>query len=283
MSDLNDKSGTWHYGLIARWWAEFNVPEPDELAYYRAAIERFGQPALDLACGTGRLLVPLLEAGLDVDGVDISPDMLALAREAAGRKGLRTTLTAQAMHELDLPRTYGTIYICDSFGIGGRRDHDLETLERIRRQLAPGGGLVFSVQMPYDGLDAARWARWLPGGRTEIPRPWPAAAQSPENRRRTVDGDEIELISRLGAMDPLGQVERLEMRARLWHDGVVVQEEERSLLSNIYFAQEIVGMLAAAGFDEVTIEGRYNNRPATADDGTLVYIARASEAPAPPS
>jgi SAM-dependent methyltransferase len=60
-----DDSGTWHHGLIARYWAEFNEPEPAELAWYRAAIERFGQAALDLACGTGRLLLPLVAAGLD--------------------------------------------------------------------------------------------------------------------------------------------------------------------------------------------------------------------------
>ena len=47
---------TWHYGLMARWWAEFIVAEPAELAYYQAAIERSGQPALDLGCGAGRLL-----------------------------------------------------------------------------------------------------------------------------------------------------------------------------------------------------------------------------------
>src|SRR5437762_6224243 len=44
---------TWHHGLVARWWAEFNPPEADELAYYRNAIEHFGEPALDLACGVG--------------------------------------------------------------------------------------------------------------------------------------------------------------------------------------------------------------------------------------
>jgi SAM-dependent methyltransferase len=271
---VTDESGTWHYGLIARWWAEFNEAEPDELAYYRAAIERFGQPALDLACGTGRLLIPLRAAGLEVDGVDISPDMLALAETRAGREGLRLRLTAQAMHELDLPRTYGTIYICDSFGIGGRRDHDLETLRRIHRHLAPGGALVFSLELPYDGRDETTWARWLAGRRTDIPRPWPKEAESAGNRRRTADGDEIELISRLGALDPLGQVERLEMRARLWHDGAVVAEEEHSLLASLYFAQEIVGMLERTGFDDVVIEDPYTGRPASGDDGTVVFVAR---------
>jgi hypothetical protein len=81
-------------------------------------------------------------------------------------------------------------------------------------------------------------------------------------------------MNRLGAMDPLGQVERLEIRARLWHDGVVVAEEERSLLSSIYFAQEVVGMLGYAGFVDVAVEGRYNGRPATADDSWVVFVAR---------
>jgi SAM-dependent methyltransferase len=276
MTGPAEPSGTWHYGLIARWWAEFNEADPHELAYYRAAIERFGQPALDLACGTGRLLVPLLAAGLDVDGVDISSDMLALAGTKAERGGLEARLTLSAMHDLDLPRTYGTVYICDSFGIGGRRDRDLETLRRVHRHLKPGGGLVFSVELPYDGRDEASWGRWLAGHRGGIPRPWPAQVESPDDRRRTADGDEIELVSRLGALDPLGQIERLEMRARLFRDGVMVAEEMGSLLACLYFAQEIVGMLHEAGFDDMEIEGRYNGRPATADDGTVVFVARRS-------
>ena len=77
---------TWHYGLVARWWAEFNLDGP-EIDFFRPFVEA-GQPALDAACGTGRLLVPYLQAGLDVDGCDISPDMLARARERAVRERL---------------------------------------------------------------------------------------------------------------------------------------------------------------------------------------------------
>ena len=64
---------TWHHGLMARWWAEFASGGP-EIDFFRRYVEA-GQPALDLACGTGRLLVPFVEAGLDVDGVDVSADM----------------------------------------------------------------------------------------------------------------------------------------------------------------------------------------------------------------
>ncbi len=116
----SDDPGTWHFGLIARWWAEFNVPEAAEVAYYGAAIRRYGQPALDLGCGTGRILLPLLAEGLDVDGVDISPDMVAYAASRAQAGGHAPHLVAQALHELDLPRRYRTIYVCGVFGLGWR-------------------------------------------------------------------------------------------------------------------------------------------------------------------
>ena len=108
---MNEQPQTWHYGLVARWWAEFNAPDPAERAFYRGIIERNGQPVLDLGCGAGRLLLPLLSTGLDVDGCDISPDMLAFCREGAAKQGVTAILYQQAMHDLELPRRYQTIFI----------------------------------------------------------------------------------------------------------------------------------------------------------------------------
>lgn len=267
---VKNETGTWHYGLIARYWAEFNVAEPAELAYYRSAIERFGQPALDLACGTGRLLLPLLAHGLDVDGADMSTDMLALCEERGRREGLSPMLHAQAMHDLDVARRYRTIYICDSFGIGGRRDRDLETLRRVRRHLEPAGALVFSLEMPFNDRDEAAWVRWLPGHRADIPVEWPEAGE----RRRAADGDDYELVGRLADLDPLEMRHTLETRARLWHDGAIVAEEFGRLDESLYFVPEILLMLGVAGFGDVTVEGRYTGRPAKPEDGTVVFVAR---------
>jgi len=85
---------TWHHGLVAKWWSEFNHDGP-EIAYFQGFIENGGEPALDLGCGTGRLLLPYLRAGLDVDGCDVSADMLALCSEEATREGLSPTLYEQ--------------------------------------------------------------------------------------------------------------------------------------------------------------------------------------------
>jgi SAM-dependent methyltransferase len=102
---MPDTPKTWHYGLVARWWAEFNE-DGREIGYFQKYVER-GQPALDVACGTGRLLIPYLRAGLDVDGCDVSPDMIALCREKAEREGLSSTLFVQPMHELNPPGDSG--------------------------------------------------------------------------------------------------------------------------------------------------------------------------------
>src|SRR6478752_1281003 len=76
----DDTPQTWHYGVVARWWSEFNQTGP-EIAYFQRFIEDDGQPALDAACGTGRLLVPYLRDGLGVDGCDISGGRLVLDNE----------------------------------------------------------------------------------------------------------------------------------------------------------------------------------------------------------
>jgi SAM-dependent methyltransferase len=166
---MTNQPQTWHYGLVAQWWAEFNVATPTELAFYQGCIARFGQPALDLACGTGRLLIPLLQAGLDVDGCDLSADMLAYCRTKAAQARLAPQLYAQAMHALDLPRQYRTIYICDSFDIGGQRQQDAEALRRCYQALAPGGALVFNHYLPYAATPW--WPYWLPEQRPQFPLP----------------------------------------------------------------------------------------------------------------
>jgi SAM-dependent methyltransferase len=257
---------TWHYGLIARWWAEFNVDGP-EIEFFRPFVEA-GQPALDVACGTGRLLIPWLQAGLDVDGCDISPDMLALCRERAEREHLDPPrLHAQAVHELDLPRRYRTIVFCGGFGLGGSREQDAEGLRRLYEQLEPGGLLVLDNEVPY--ADKHMWPRWTREGREELPRPWRAGGA----RRIASDGAEYELRSRLVALDPLSQHATLEMRASMRRDGELVAEEEHVLEMTLYFTHELGLLLERAGFVDVVLRAGYEDRAPTGDDDVVVFVA----------
>jgi SAM-dependent methyltransferase len=263
-------SGTWHHGLVARWWGEFvTEPEPEELAYFRASVKKFGEPVLDAGCGSGRILVPLLADGFDVDGCDISADMLAQAQAHAFRAGFTPRLVVQPMHELELGRTYRTLYMCGAFGIGGTRAQDREALRRAYRHLEPGGALLITNhELPYATSDA-RWARWIPGARDGVVREW----QTEGDRRKTSDGDEIEWLSRPSELDPLEQRLTLDVRIRLWHVGEIAKEEAYSLTENLYFAQEILLLLDETGFRDVAVEGGYTGRRANANDGMVAFTA----------
>jgi SAM-dependent methyltransferase len=258
---------TWHYGLIADYWAEFNDDfRAFEIPYFQRYVER-GQPALDVACGTGRVLIPLLRAGLDVDGCDVSEDMVARCREKAEREGLEPTLWAQPMHELDPPRKYQTIYVCGAFGLGSTREQDAQALRRFRACLEPGGTLLIDTEMPYADADA--WLHWLRDKRAELPKP----RHEPRERKRASDGSEYALAARLVDLDPVEQLLTYEMRAQRWREGQLEAEETRPLTTRLYLKNELVLMLEAAGFATVKVQGDHNDASASPDDDFLVFVA----------
>ena len=260
---------TWHYGLIAEYWAEFNDDfRAFEIPYFQRYVERGGGPALDVACGTGRVLIPLLRAGLDVDGCDVSEDMVARCREKAGRDGLSPTLWAEPMHELDPPRKYKTIYVCGAFGLGSTREQDARALRRFHECLEPGGTLLVDIEVPY--ADTPQWPYWTREKRAELPKP----PREETERKRASDGSEYALSGRLLELDPLEQRVTLEMRAQRWREGELEAEETRALTIGLYFKNELLLMLEHAGFADIEVQGDHNDAPATSDDDFIVFIAK---------
>jgi SAM-dependent methyltransferase len=267
---MADGTQTWHYGLVAQWWAEFNEEGP-EIAYFRQFVEGDGQPALDVACGTGRLLLPYLRAGLDVDGCDVSADMIALCAEKAAREGLVPRLFVQPMHALDLPRRYRTIFVCGAFGLGSTRDEDVAALARFHDLLEPGGRLALDNEVPY--ANARQWRHWIAEERRSLPRDFDGAG----TRRRASDGAEYVLRSRLVELDPLAQRATAEMQAERWRDGELEAEERHTLTMNLYFRNELLMMLERAGFTDVVVHGDHTAAAATGDSEFLVFVGRKPE------
>ena len=265
---------TWHHGLVATWWAEFNDDfRPHEIPYFRRHVERDGQPALDVACGTGRLLLPYLRAGLDIDGCDISADMVEHCRAKAAGEGLSPALFVQAMHEIDPPRTYRTVFVCGAFGLGSTRAQDVEALSRLHDALQPGGTLLLDIEAPY--ADAKQWRYWTSEGRRTLPEELPP----PRERRLASDGGEYTLRARVLGLDPLEQRVTLGMHAERWRDGELEAEEDRTLTINLYFRNELLLLLEQAGFADVRIEGDHNDLPPTPDDEFLVFVATKDDRP----
>lgn len=257
----------WHHGLVARDWAEFSTDGGPEAAYFRGLIERSGQPALDVGCGTGRLLLPYLQAGLDVDGCDASQDMLAQCEARAKREGLSPRLYPQALHELDLPRRYWTIFACGVIGLGGERRLTMQGMQRCYEHLRPGGTFAFDLAVRWN--DPPAWLSRLPENRRSLPEEWPSSTE----RKLLADGSELEMAARTVAVDPLEESQIRQLRARLWRNGELVEEQVHTQRYEEYGKNELVLMLEHAGFGDIRLFGDFRDEPATADHGELIFVA----------
>jgi SAM-dependent methyltransferase len=253
---------TWHHGLIARWWANFNLDGP-EIAFFRSYVAS-GQPALDVGCGSGRLLVPWVADGLDVDGVDASADMIEACRVAARTAGCQPDLYVQPTHLLDLPRRYRAIISCGAFGLGGSRADDTEGLRRLRAHLLPGG--VLALDYEVGEFDNDRWQRWRPRPADETPPPSQA-------RRLAPDGFHYALRHRIVAVDLAERSVTRELTAWQWQGDELVAHETHALVANVYSSNEIVALLGTVGFTDVHVLGGYHGGAPTELDGFHVFVA----------
>ncbi len=260
----SNEAVTWHHGLIARWWANFNLEGP-EIEFFRTFVEA-GQPALDVGCGSGRLLVPWLVDGLDVDGVDASADMIEVCRTAARAVGVEPTLNVQPTHRLDLARRYRTIVACGSFALGGTRADDVEGLRRLRAHLLPGGALALDYEVGE--FDDDRWRRWRPRPADESPPPSHA-------RRLAPDGFCYSLRHRILGVDMSERAVTRELQAWQWEGDELVAHEAHTLVANVYSSDEIVASLASVGFADVRVLGGYHGGAPTELDAFHVFVATA--------
>jgi SAM-dependent methyltransferase len=136
-----------------------------------SGLRETGGPVLELACGTGRIALVLVERGFDIIGIDISHGMLALARCKAATLPAplqeRLTLVNQDMGALNLGRRFGLVFVpARSFQHLLTIDLQRRSLESIRRHLEPTGRLALHLFDPR--LDLLIDANTAPPGLSGI-------------------------------------------------------------------------------------------------------------------
>ncbi|WP_297109372.1 class I SAM-dependent methyltransferase [Tessaracoccus sp.] len=133
------EAADFYTGLVAELYEPLRGSAPDP-AEYIALVRRFGEPALELGCGGGDPLIVLRRAGLDVEGVDSSPDILKVCRAKAHAAGVDVTLHAQRMEDLSLGRWFPLIFLAGpTVNLLTDDATVLRALSRIAEHLAPGG------------------------------------------------------------------------------------------------------------------------------------------------
>lgn len=249
-------------GLAAEVWDPSGGDEPQkDHGYLKRVIEKNGGPALDVGCGTGRLLLRYRSAGLDVDGLDTSADMLTFCREKAASLGLEVNLYEQSMHELDLPRRYRTIFIpCGTFCLLIHREDAIQALERMHQHLQPGGELVFNLFWEY-GPGGLFWNQ--PDGK------WHRMFYS-----QLPDGKLVFQYIQTEKIDRVEQQYFGRRRYQLVSEGQVIKEEVFPSYERLYGKHEIKLMLEQTGFGEVVITGDWTAEPFREGHGVMVIHGR---------
>jgi SAM-dependent methyltransferase len=238
---LNGSLAEYEYrGLKAASWDLFlgQTPVWEDTFFFREQVARFGQPALELGCGTGRLLLAYLGDGFDIDGVDNSPEMLDICREKATQLGLRPNLYRQAMQSLDLPRRYKSIIVpAGSFQLITNPAQARQALRRIVDHLLSGGGLAMRFML-----------LWQPGDPQQ--RDWRLLGDA----IRPEDGAQVRWWQR-ARRDVVQQLEHTEDRLEVLLRGQVTDTERylQSPAARWYTRGQALALFKEAGLTDVRL------------------------------
>jgi ubiquinone/menaquinone biosynthesis C-methylase UbiE len=255
-----------YFGLAAEtydmWFSGESFEDQD---YYRRRIQEVPGVALEVGCGTGRLLIHYLKLGLNVEGVDNSDAMLKICERKAEQQGLNPILYKQYMQELDLPHRYNTIYIpFGSFMLVTNRGEAFEALNRFVRHLAPGGQLIITTYLSWGE------SRFIPV------KDLPAQQQKTWTLRRvgkrSSDGALI-VVQQSVVNDYIEQIQRGLYRYEAFLDGELIQTFLQPMNIRWYSKYELALMLEKVGLHDTSICGDYTDQEASEAHSVFVYRA----------
>ena len=110
----------------------------------KEALEQEKNLVVELGCGTGSFTMVMAKKGYDIMGIDLSPEMLDIARRKSSKAGLDIMFLEQDMRELDLYCTTGTVVsVCDSINYLLEDEDVVETFKLVNNFLFPKGIFIF--------------------------------------------------------------------------------------------------------------------------------------------
>jgi SAM-dependent methyltransferase len=234
-----------------------------DVAFYRDAARDFGDPVLELGCGTGRVTMALAEAGKRVTGVDLSERMLERAVQKRAKLGVesreRVHLVQGDMAKFDLGEKFRLVIIpFRAFQHLLEVQQQVDCLKCVQKHLAPGGHLVLDVFQ----TDAERMHDPVHHRETLVAE------------YKTADGRQVKISERVAAFHRAKQRNDVEMIFSIVHSGGRKERLVFAWTLRYFFRYEIEHLLARCGF---RVTGQYGNfdRSALSDlSPEMIFVAQ---------
>ncbi|NEZ40223.1 class I SAM-dependent DNA methyltransferase [Paenibacillus alvei] len=210
---------------------------------------------LDLACGTGRLTLPVAEAGYSVIGVDLHEGMLEQARAKAS-----PAFDIQWIHQ-DLTTLNLQCKAPLAYMVGNSFQHFLTNelqnrlLQSVHNQLADTGIFIFDMRFPTTD---------------ELLQP------QEEEYWRTIQLDsQLHCdVYTIAAYDPLAQIQHYTTIRRFREQDRLVRERTTTIDLRYTYPQELSRLLELNGFDLLHVHGSWSAEPLQASSSSMVVICR---------
>jgi SAM-dependent methyltransferase len=230
---------SWDYGRLVAEVYELDKPVGSPfpgLDYYTRQLAGVAGRILEPATGTGRVLIPLLEAGLEVEGLDTSLDMLAVCRQHCRDRGLDPVLREADMTGWAEPAAYQAIIIpAASIMLLDGRDEAPRALAAFRESLVPGGRLILDVEPPSLLAEAAPMRSWR-----RDPYLWTLQVMHTE-------------------YDSAANQATSFLRYEKWRDGGLVATELQLFRLQYWSLPEFGRLLTEAGFTDISVTANYRD------------------------
>jgi SAM-dependent methyltransferase len=231
-----------------------------DLPLYLALAAAQGGQVLDVACGSGRVLVPLARAGHRVVGLDASPHMLALARRKLANEGLEhARLVHGDMRRFDLGATFDLAIVpAKSFAYLTERADQARALACIVAHLRPGGLLALDLLHPRPA-----WLAVPPGSLTQD------LVERAPSLGATVARTEAVVSTDLAA-----QTRVIRSAYEIVADDGSLRKRFVEWSYRITYRFEAEHLLERAGFTIESVLGGYQREPLRSESPTMLFLAR---------
>lgn len=235
------------------YWADEETPEA---AWLEKLLTEYSGPSIEIGCGSGRLLLPLIAKGFEIEGVDNSVSMLELCKERADQTGMDVTLHHADMSSFKPDRKYKSALV-PAFSLQ-LSDQPEAALANLHNLLEPDGILYLTVFIPFAELEG------------ELPEnEW-----YEDHTTRLDDGRTATLHTR-HTIDRKNRILYRDHHYRLFDGGEVTEHHSQQTV-RWFTARQMAKMLKNANFEVLNAMADFDeDMPVDEDSQIMTIIAKA--------